>query len=393
LADFGSKFPREISQTDRDVAIPETDVNSMMDCIELGTLLEQGAEGVAEWNRRHVTGQRGINLCDADFGGVDLTGIELAGAALLRIDLASAKLSRANLGGADLSRADLSGADLSGADLFGSTLFGANLFGAKLTGANLSGSNLFGANLRSADLSESNLVATNLTGADLTRSKVDNAICGQTCFAQINLSETAGLANVRHLSPSTIGIETLIKFKGQIPESFLRGCGLPEQWIEYIPSMLGMLDPIQFYSCFISYSAKDETFAERLHADLQAKGVRCWFAPEDLKIGAKLRVALDESIRLHEKLLLILSKHSVASAWVEKEVETAMERERQEDRIVLFPIRLDDAVMDITTGWPADIKRTRNIGDFKRWKDHDAYTKTFDRLLRDLNSSAASTKP
>jgi hypothetical protein len=39
----------------------------------------------------------------------------------------------------------------------------------------------------------------------------------------------------------------------------------------------------QHYSCFISYSAKDQEFAERLHADLQNKGVRCWFAPHDLK--------------------------------------------------------------------------------------------------------------
>src|SRR5215207_600034 len=43
-------------------------------------------------------------------------------------------------------------------------------------------------------------------------------------------------------------------------------------------------NPIEFYSCFISYSSKDQDFAERLHVDLQNNGVRCWFAPEDLKI-------------------------------------------------------------------------------------------------------------
>jgi len=36
---------------------------------------------------------------------------------------------------------------------------------------------------------------------------------------------------------------------------------------------------------FISYSSKDQAFAERLHADLQNKGVRCWFAPHDLPIS------------------------------------------------------------------------------------------------------------
>jgi hypothetical protein len=42
---------------------------------------------------------------------------------------------------------------------------------------------------------------------------------------------------------------------------------------------------------------------------------------------------------------LVLSKDSIASPWVEKEVETAFERERREKRLGLFPIRLDDAVM------------------------------------------------
>jgi hypothetical protein len=55
---------------------------------------------------------------------------------------------------------------------------------------------------------------------------------------------------------------------------------------------------------------------------------------------------------------------------------------------VLFSIRLDDTVMDIKTGWPADIKRTRHIGDFKEWKDHDAYKKSFARLLKDLKQES-----
>jgi hypothetical protein len=51
---------------------------------------------------------------------------------------------------------------------------------------------------------------------------------------------------------------------------------------------------------------------------------------------------------------------------------------------VLFPIRLDDAVMTSRYGWAADIRRTCHIGDFGHWKDHDLYRKALDRLLRDL---------
>lgn len=176
------------------------------------------------------------------------------------------------------------------------------------------------------------------------------------------------------------------------PSSALRAAAPPELTAvapsTYLPDLIAGMEQIQFYSCFISYSSADTPLAKRLHADLQSAGVRCWFAPEDLKIGEPLRAGIDRSIQLHDKLLVILSRNSVESQWVHKEVESAMERERKEKRTILFPIRLDDAVMTIESGWPADIWRTRNIGDFRRWKNNDTYQKSFDRLLRDLKAQA-----
>jgi hypothetical protein len=80
----------------------------------------------------------------------------------------------------------------------------------------------------------------------------------------------------------------------------------------------------------------------------------------------------------------VLSENAIGSQWVEKEVETAFEKERETNGTVLFPVRLDMAVMATRSGWAADIKRSRHIGDFSDWKDHDAYQKAFKRLLRDL---------
>jgi hypothetical protein len=223
-----------------------------------------------------------------------------------------------------------------------------------------------------------------VNGADFTTSMMSD-----TTLADIDLSEAKGLETVRHHSPSAISIDTLYKSAGKIPESFLRGCGVPEDFIIYLRSLTVQL--IQFYSCFISYSSKDHPFAERLYADLQNKGVRCWFAPEDLKIGDKIRDRIDESIRLRDKLLLILSENSIASEWVEHEVESALEEERRTGRTILFPIRLDDAVMESNKAWAALIRRTRHIGDFTRWKDHDSYQKAFERLLRDLKAEDKQT--
>ena len=100
---------------------------------------------------------------------------------------------------------------------------------------------------------------------------------------------------------------------------------------------------IEYYSCFISYSTNDQDFSERLYADLQNQGVRCWFAPEDIKIGDKILDRIDQSIRLRDKLLLILSDNSIESEWVEDEVNIALEEERKRKKTVLFPIRLDSS--------------------------------------------------
>ena len=98
--------------------------------------------------------------------------------------------------------------------------------------------------------------------------------------------------------------------------------------------------PSGYHSCVLSYATEDQEFAERLHADLQSKGVACWFAPHDLRIGDKLRDTIYQAIQGKDKLLLILSAHAVTSDWVEREVELAFEREGQApETLVLFPIR------------------------------------------------------
>ncbi|MBZ5619509.1 MAG: toll/interleukin-1 receptor domain-containing protein [Acidobacteriia bacterium] len=256
---------------------------------------------------------------------------------------------------------DLSGAHLTKADLAGGGGVGANLYRANLRDANLFGANLQGVNLREADLSHAEL--------------------GFTIFGDTNLSGTIGLEYCRHTGPSVVDHQTMMK-SWPLPVAFLRGCGLPEALIEYFPSLVN--EPIQFYSCFISYSTRDDEFVHRLYADLQVKGVRCWFAPEDIKIGDRFRQRIDDAIRLHDKLLIVLSENSVQSAWVREEVESCLEREQRENRTVLFPIRLDDAVMNTNEAWAASIRRQRHIGDFQEWKEHDAYQKGFKRLLRDL---------
>ena len=134
-------------------------------------------------------------------------------------------------------------------------------------------------------------------------------------------------------------------------------------------------------SCFISYSSKDAEFVERLRKDLEAGGIGCWIDKEDLRIGDKLRVAIDKAICACGSLVLVLSEHSIQSDWVEQEVETALEMAREQKRPVLVPIRLDTTVMAAKTGWPAVIRRSRHIGDCTNWRDPSAYQEAMHHLL------------
>jgi len=95
---------------------------------------------------------------------------------------------------------------------------------------------------------------------------------------------------------------------------------------------------MSFHSCFISYSTRDQEFATRLYADLQNKGVRCWFAPHDVRGGKKLHQQIEKAIHLNDRLLLILSEHSMSSRWVKTEIAHARQKELADRRQVLFPV-------------------------------------------------------
>ena len=347
--------------------------------------VELAKKGVREWNEwRKANPVLQVDLSGADLSWASLRHASLRGANLNRADLRAVNLTGACLVGADLREANIT----VGEDRLGAFVLGARLNDADLSGANLIGAKLNRADLSGANLTEAILFDTDLTEADLTGAILHKATLSATRFTDVDLSEAVGLETCSHFGRSWIGIEAIVKSHASIPESFLRGAGVPEPFITQMKALVGAMSPIQFYSCFISYSSKDQEFAARLHADLQSKGVRCWFAPEDLKIGDKFRTRIDESIRVFDKLLLVLSEHSISSPWVEEEVGAALERER-DGRSVLFPIRLDDAVMDSNTAWAASLRRMRHIGDFRKWKDHDAYQTVLTRLMRDLQNEAA----
>lgn len=292
-----------------------------------------------------------------------------------------------------LSYATLSGSDLSGANLTYANLSYADLSGSNLARADPRFANLTEANLAQADLTSAQLQLANLSGVHLEETKLVSAVIGRTTFGNNDLSATIGLRRLYHAGPSTIGIDTLFKSDGKIPDEFLRDAGVPEDFITFLPSLIGQA--IQFYSCFISYSHQDEDFSRRIHSRMRSENLRVWYAPEDMKGGRKLDEEIFRAIQIHDKLLLVLSESSMRSEWVATEIRRAKRVEREEHRRKLFPIRLVDferirswECFDADSGkdLAAEV-REYYIPDFSDWKDHDSFESEFAKLLRDLRAT------
>jgi len=395
-------------------------------------ILEKGVDAWNSW--------RQMNPLDIP----NLVRAELSGANLFRANLQAAHLHRANLNGADLRRANLNGADLRRASLVGANLAGAHLSAALLTGASLAGAHLAGAHLSRADLRYTDLTRANLTHADLTRANLtdanlayanlsaanlDNAsltgadlsganliqanlnhalldemdltaaTIGWTSLGDLDLRSVLGLDTVFHRGPSTLGVDTLALSRGGVPEEFLRGVGVPEEWIAPIHSLAGgVTEP---FAHFIRYAPEDETFAKRLCTDLQAKSLRCWRAPIESLMKETPSWDTEPPTCSRSRFLVVLSRHSVQSDQLQREVAVALaEKQREHDerphtlpeketcqrRSRLFPLRLDETVLSADVEWVAHLSRQVPLLDFSHWEEPDAYYAAFDRLLRALQS-------
>ncbi|WP_395743853.1 toll/interleukin-1 receptor domain-containing protein [Prosthecobacter sp.] len=356
-------------------------------------ILKQGVDIWNAWRERNQgmwPDLRGANLCCAKLGGANLSFANLEHA-----NFEHADLSFANLVCVDLRHSDLNGVDFRGAELGE-----ARLNASELICANFGGADLTGANLRSTVLSNADFTGANLSGANLCHASLDEAIFADAVFdftllADTDLSQTQGLSSVMHAGPSSIGIDTLYKSKGQIPEIFLRGCGVPDSFLTHAKALIGAEEGIQFYSCFISYSGRDDEFARRLYGRLQQAHIRVWFAPHDMQSGKKLNEQIDEAIKVYDKLLILLSPSSILSEWVMTELRKARKAERKTGKRKLFPIGLVDYTtlqewecFDADGGQDLAVEvRQYFIPDFTNWKDHDAFEAAFARLLKDLRAS------
>ncbi|UCD58170.1 MAG: toll/interleukin-1 receptor domain-containing protein [Candidatus Hydrogenedentota bacterium] len=349
--------------------------------------------GIKTWNTwRKKNSDVVPELKDADLSGMKLPKIDLSKAVLCGATMRHTDLSRANLVGADLSYTTVQFSFFEGADLRRAVARGAHISASFLNDADLRHANLEDAILdltmfKGTRLNSANLTAVVLRGVFLRGADLNAAVLYRTVFDDVYLGDTRGVAECRHQGPSTLDMSTIAQ-SWPLPSGFLRGVGLSEGYIEQLPTLLSQAR--EFRSCFISYSSKDHKFVEQLYKSLQDSGVRCWYAPENLKAGTRFPEEIAQAIRSKDRLLVVLSDASLESDWVEQEVSIALSEERAGKVGMLLPIRVDDTVMRLERGWARDLGKERHIVDFSKWKNSNSYLASLKRLLRDLEAPPAS---
>ncbi len=134
---------------------------------------------------------------------------------------------------------------------------------------------------------------------------------------------------------------------------------------------------------FVSYSHDDTAFVDMLDSSLAGKYIHCWRDTKDLVAGpieSQLELGMESN-----PVVIVLSKNSVDSDWVQWEAANARRLEKRLGKHVLCPIAIDDAWK--RSSWSGPLKQhiqRYNILDFAEWREANAYRGQLKKLVAGL---------
>lgn len=99
---------------------------------------------------------------------------------------------------------------------------------------------------------------------------------------------------------------------------------------------------------FISYNCADRQLAQKIAGDLQEKGLLVWWDEWEIKVGDSIIQKISSGISTSAHLIVLLSPDSVSSAWVQREVNSAMMKQLSNEKgITVLPALLADCEIPV----------------------------------------------
>jgi|SRR5271166_327174 len=98
---------------------------------------------------------------------------------------------------------------------------------------------------------------------------------------------------------------------------------------------------------FLSHNHNDKPFVRELASYLRRYDIEVWVDEAEIKIGDSLIEKVGQGIKENVFVGAVISRNSIDSQWVKKELEVALQRELKEGRVVVLPIVLDDSELPI----------------------------------------------
>ena len=91
------------------------------------------------------------------------------------------------------------------------------------------------------------------------------------------------------------------------------------------------------HDAFVSYSRADKETVDTICKALEEDGLRCWYAPRNVPVGADWDTSIMEALAASRAMILVWSKHSDQSRHVKREVALALD----EMEVTVIPFRIE----------------------------------------------------
>ncbi len=92
---------------------------------------------------------------------------------------------------------------------------------------------------------------------------------------------------------------------------------------------------------FISYSSAEYTEAALVRNVLTENGIKCWMAPDSIPVGSSYATEINVAIENCGIFVLVLSEKAQNSAWVEKELDSAITRHK-----IVYPFMIENCQLN-----------------------------------------------